>query len=284
MGNTDDSEVTYEVDKDHQEAIDLYTTITGRINENYVSDLNNYDISSPDSEKILEYCEWEDFRKDEAYDNCIVKNSDYYRSVQTYYSFQELINAIKNFTSNKEFCWHIKQMEKNYTKMKSERLSTDEKKACALVLSYYTGYKDNSDRSSRNTNALIRSSNKITITKRWSDGKHFYPVIFYLTKAISSLPFYWGYPVRCVQLTKSQALSYKPGTVITWLQWSSSKIGKKPADYFKKRNTWFFIYSLTSREISQFSVYSNEKEALYSRFSHFLIFKNELKNNSIISI
>ena len=104
-------------------------------------------------------------------------------------------------------------------------------------------------------------------------------MIYYLTKALSSLPFYWGYTVRCVQLTKAQALSYKPGTVISWLQWSSSKIGKYPASDFKKRNTWFFIYSLTSREISQFSIYSNEKEALYSPFSHFLIFKNEIKNN-----
>ena len=38
--------------------------------------------------------------------------------------------------------------------MKSERLSKDEKKAYALVLSYYTGFKGNSDRSSGNTNVL----------------------------------------------------------------------------------------------------------------------------------
>ena len=34
-------------------------------------------------------------------------------------------------------------MEENYEKMKSTTLSTEEKKVCALVLSYYTGYKGN---------------------------------------------------------------------------------------------------------------------------------------------
>ena len=65
-----------------------------------------------------------------------------------------------------------------------------------------------------------------------------------------------------VQLTEKQTHVYEPGTIVTWLQWSSSKIGKTPAPYFDKRNTWFYIYSFNSREISQFSVYSEEKEAL----------------------
>ena len=64
------------------------------------------------------------------------------------------------------------------------------KKVCALVLSYYTGYKDNSDRSSRNTNVLIRGTNVFSITNKWSDGLQYYPVIYYITKALSSLPFY----------------------------------------------------------------------------------------------
>ena len=105
-------------------------------------------------------------------------------------------------------------MALNYSKMKSERLSIDEKKACALVLSYYTGYKDNSDRSSRNTNVLIRGLNSFAVTNKWSDGEKYYPVIYYLTKALSILPFYWGYTIRCVHLTKEQAFSYKPGIVV----------------------------------------------------------------------
>ena len=272
------NEVSYEVNEEQKEAIELYTIKSGEIKQEYLYLLNSYDISDPNSEKILEYCIWEDYRNKEEYQNCIVKNSDFYRSVTTPFSLDDLKKAISNFSSSKEYYWHINQMEKNYKKMKSERLSIDDKKACALALSYYTGFKDNSDRSSRNTNALIRGSNSVKITKRWNDGKHFYPVIYYLTKAISSLPLYWGYTLRCVQLTKEQAFSYQPGTVVTWLQWSSSKIGNSPADYFKKRNSWFYIYSFSSRQISQFSVYSEEKEALYPPFSHFLVFKNEIRN------
>ena len=270
---------SFNIDKEQEESIELYTIISGRIQEDYISLLNNYNISDPNSEKVLEYCQWEDYRNLSEYKNSIVKNSDYYRIVASSYNLNDLENSISKFTTSKQYYWHLDQMNKNWKKMKNERLSENEKKACALVLSYYTGYKDNSDRSSRNVSVLIRGSNCSDIVKKWNDGEHFYPVIYYLTKAISCLPFYWGHTLRCVNLTKKQALSYQPGTVVTWMQWSSSKIGKKPAGFFAKRNTWFYIYSFSSREISQFSVYSDEKEALYPPFSHFLVFKNEIRNN-----
>ena len=274
-----DLKVNYNVDKEHEEEIELYTIISGRIQEDFISLLNNYDISDPNSEKVLEYCQWEDYRNLSEYKNSIVKNSDYYRIVTASYDLDDLENSINKFTTFNQYYWHLHQMNKNWKKMKNERLSENEKKACALVLSYYTGYKDNSDRSSRNVSVLMRGLNCSDIVRKWNDGEHFYPVIYYLTKAISCLPFYWGHTLRCVNLTKKQAFSYQPGTVVTWMQWSSSKIGKKPAGCFAKRNTWFYIYSFSSREISQFSVYSDEKEALYPPFSHFLVFKNEIRNN-----
>ena len=227
----------------------------------------------------MEYCDWEDYRNLDEYKNSIVKNSDYYRTVTREYTLEDLKNAIRQFTPANQYEWHIDQMNHTYRKMDNDRLSEDEKKACALALSYYTGFKDNSDRSSRNVSVLFRGLNSETITKKWSDGEHFYPIIYYLTKAVSSLPLYWGHTLRCVHLTKKQAFSYKPGTVVTWIQWSSSKIGEEPAEDFAKRNTWFYIYSFSSREVSQFSSYSEEKEALYSPFSHFLVFKNEIRNN-----
>jgi len=276
--NQEELKVSYNTDKEQEESIELYTIISGHIPEKYKYKLNSYGISDPYSELVLEYCEWEDFRNLAEYKNSIVKNSDYYRTVTRKYNLDDLKNAIKEFTSTYQYFWHIDQMNENWEKMDNPRLSEEEKKACALVLSYYTGFKDNSDRSSRNVSVLMRGLNSEEITKKWNDGEHFYPVTYYLTKAISCLPFYWGYTLRCVHLTKKQALSYQPGTVVTWMQWSSSKIGKEPADYFAQRNTWFYIYSFSSREISQFSVYSEEKEALYPPFSHFLVFKNEIRN------
>jgi len=272
-------EVEYNKDKDEEEAIELYTLISGRIQEDYVYKLDSYDISDPYSEIILEYCDWEDYRNLTEYKNSLVKSSDYYRTVSTKYTIDDLKAAIEEFTSESQYYWHLDQMECNYKKMIDERLSIDEKKACALVLSYYTGFKDGSDRLNRNTNVLTRGLNSETITKKWNDGVHFYPIIYFLTKAISSLPLYWGYTLRCVHLTKQQAFSYKPGTIVTWMQWSSSKIGQEPAEDFAKRNTWFYIYSFSSREISQFSIYSEEKEALYPPFSHFLVFKNEIREH-----
>ena len=263
------------------ETLKRYYTVSGKIPWNYAQSLQYSDISDPNTEKILEYCVWEDYRQKNSYKNCIAKDSDFYLSIENKYNLEDLQRSIKHFTSSdkKEYPWHLDMMNKNYKKMLTNKLSIDEKKACALVLSYYTGKKDNSDRSSRNESILIRGQNLFTKVEKWNDGKMFYPVLYYLSKALANLPFYWGYTVRCVDMTPECLSDYEPGTVITWLQFSSSKIGKEPAPYFSKRNTWFYIYSFSSREISQFSIYSSEKEALYSPFSHFLIFKKEYDAN-----
>ena len=262
------------------ETLKRFYTVSGQIPSYYANQLQYYKLSDANSEKLLEYCQWEDYRTKNSYHNCIHKDSDFYLSVQNMYSFEDLKNSIKHFTSNDstEYSWHYNMMEQRYQNMKTSNLSIDEKKACALVLSYYTGKKDNSDRSSRNASVLIRGQNLFTKVEKWSDGKLFYPVLYYLSKALANLPFYWGYTVRCVDLDHNIVSNYQPGTVITWLQFSSSKIGKDPAPAFATRNTWFYIYSFSSREISQFSIYSTEKEALYSPFSHFLVFKKEYKN------
>ena len=242
--------------------------------------MQNYDISDPNSEKLLEYCVWEDYRQKNSYHNCIAKDSDFYLSVKNSYTLNDLKSAIREFTKDDsdEYDWHIDKMNEKYTNMKTNNLSTDDKKACALALSYYTGKKDNSDRSSRNQNVLIRGQNLFTKVNNWNDGKQYYPVLYFITKALANLPFYWGHTIRCVNMGSAIVAKYEPGTVITWLQFSSSKIGKSPAPAFSGRNTWFHIYSFSSREISQFSVYTTEKEALYSPFSHFLVFKKTKMN------
>ena len=263
------------------ETLERYYTVSGKISSYYADRLKNYDISDPNSEKLLEYCVWEDYRQKNSYHNCIAKDSDYYLSVSHHYTLDDLKTAIREFTKDHsdEYAWHIDKMNSKYTNMKTNKLSTDEKKACALALSYYTGKKDNSDRSSRNTNVLIRGQNIFTKVNNWNDGKQYFPVLYFITKALANLPFYWGHTIRCVNMKSEIVAKYEPGTVITWLQFSSSKIGKDPAPAFSGRNTWFHIYSFSSREISQFSVYSTEKEALYSPFSHFLVFKKTVINN-----
>lgn len=89
------------------------------------------------------------------------------------------------------------------------------------------------------------------------------------------MPSIYGYTTRSVELTEEELNLYEPGNVVTWLQWNSSTIGKNFSIYFGSRNTLFIIYSNSSRDISNFYPYSAEKIALYSPFSHFLIFKKE---------
>ena len=280
------SKVKYvENSKDKKEK-ELYYMITGRIKQNYVYLLNNYDISDPNCEIILKYCVWDDYREKEEYKNFMVQHSDYYQTVTRKFSLSELKEAVLRFlipkgetevtdSVRKNYEGHIEKSENTYNKFKTDRLSIEEKKACALAISYYTGSKLNSDRLSQNTNAVLRSTNSKKLVDGWYEGEKFYPIIFYLTKAISSLPFYWGYTLRCIDLSREQAFSYEPGVVITWLNWSSSSMGKEPQVY-SDRNCYFHIYSFSSRDIADFSNFTNEKEALYPPFSHFLVFKNEI--------
>ena len=74
----------------HKVAVDRFTTVSGRISSDYTYMHSNYEISDPNSEVILEHCIWEDYRFKESYKNCIVKNSDYYLSVTTKYSLNDL--------------------------------------------------------------------------------------------------------------------------------------------------------------------------------------------------
>ena len=106
------------------------------------------------------------------------------------------------------------------------------------------------------------------VVEKWNDGKMFYPVLYYLSKALANLPFYWGYTVRCVDMTPECLSDYEPGTVITWLQFSSSKIGKAPAPYFSKRNTWCFIYILSVQEKFPNLVFIHQKKKLYIPLFH----------------
>ena len=282
------SKVVYVTNSSKNKENELYYVITGRVQSSYTYLLNSYDISDPNSESVLKYCVWDDYRNKEEYHNFMVKHSDYYQTVTRKYTLDELKESTLRFLIpkgktevtpgvEKSYQNHLKKMESTYSKFKSTLLSTDEKKGCALALSYYTGDKDNSDRVSHNTNAVLRSNNSKKIVEDWNEGEKYYPLIYYLTKAVSSLPFYWGYTLRCIDLSEEQARSYQQGVVVTWLNFSSSAMGKKPT-VFSSRNCYFYIYSFSARDISDFSNFEGEKEALYSPFSHFLVFKNEIRD------
>ena len=96
------------------ETLKRYYTISGKIPPDYAESLKNYDISDPNSEKLLEYCKWENYRSKNSYHNCIVKDSDFYLSVEKKYTLDDLKASLSHFTreSPDEYDWHIDKMNK----------------------------------------------------------------------------------------------------------------------------------------------------------------------------
>ena len=241
----------------------------------------NYDISDPNSEHLLFYCDWENSQYKNSYKNALSKDSDYYLPLQGKYNLDDLKESIKLLTkdNDSEYSTNLDSMDRNYQYMKTNNLTVDDKKACTLALSYITTNKENFERINGNINVLIRGENDFTKKEKWNDGKIVYPIIHYLSKALANLPSYSGYTIKCVDIVDENIISdYEPGKIITWLQFSSALIGKNCSPFLEKRNTRFYIYSLTSRDISHFVPYSPEREVLYSPFSHFLVLKKEYKN------
>ena len=212
----------------HIQTLERYYTIIGRIPYPYNERLEDCDISDPSTERFLEFCNWEDYHKKDSYNNCVAKDSVYYSSRGKKYDLDNLKNAILNFIEydSEQYRWHIEMMKQNYIHMKTDKLSIEEKQACALVLSYYTGYKNNSDRLNRNMNVISRGLNEYSTKNNWSDGEKYFPLIYFMSKALENLPLYWGYTVRCIDMEENILNDYQPGTVITWFGYSSSKIGK----------------------------------------------------------
>ena len=262
------------------ETLKRFYTISGKISHSLAGDLKSYDINNPESEKYLEYCQWEDFYSKNSYQNCFSKESDYYLPLKTKYNFDDLKESIKTLSkdNNREYDWFLNVTDKNYQQIKNNNLSIDDKKGCILALEYYMANKNNSERINRNVNILIRGENSFTKEEKWNDGKIIYPVLHYLSKCLANLPLYSGYTIRCVNLDNDITLEYEIGTVITWLQFNSSLVGQKPSTFLAKRNTLFYIYSINAREIPRFSYEYSEKAVLYPPFSHFLVFKKEYKN------
>jgi len=155
---------------------------------------------------------------------------------------------------------------------KEQGFNDDDANSCAYILSFYTG--EFSETVSRGASINIRGGNM----PRGTEGEeNIRPILFYMLKALSVIPFYWGVTNRAVNLTREELYEYEPGMLVTWIQFSSSKVGLTVATGggFNTRNTVFIIYSLTGRRIQHLSNYVNEDEVLFLPHSHFLVVKKQ---------
>jgi hypothetical protein len=156
-------------------------------------------------------------------------------------------------------------------------LSEDDAQGAAFAISFYTGTK--SEAISRGAALVVRQANGEIIEEKTKEEMNEAAIIlYYLVKALSYIPYYWGYVTRACQLTDAELELYMPGCLITWIQFSSSKKGKEAATNFNfaTRNTFFKIYSLTGRPIKEFSNYPEEDEVLFLPHSTFFVFKHEV--------
>ena len=196
------------------------------------------------------------------------------KQVCRYYETKEDVNV------NKVMAEHERRTERSTPYFLGKGLSEDDAQAAALALSFYTGTK--SEAVSRGASLVARQANGQAIEGKTKDEINEAAVIlFYLVKALSYIPYYWGYVIRSCMLTDPELKLYMPGCLITWIQFSSSKKGHEVASNFdfSYRNTFFKIYSLTGRSIKEFSNYEEEDEVLFLPHSTFIVFKHEITHH-----
>ncbi|CAF4536637.1 unnamed protein product, partial [Rotaria sp. Silwood2] len=171
---------------------------------------------------------------------------------------------------------HENRANLSYSYFCEKKVPPDEAKALAFAISFYTGSK--SEACNRGASLVARKSNGEVLGKDVENEINEAAIIlYYLVKALSYIPFYWGYVTRACQLTFDELKLYVPGALITWIQFSSSKKGKKVVNSkaFKDRNVLFKIFSLTGRPIKNFSNYPEEDEVLFLPHSTFLVFNRK---------
>jgi hypothetical protein len=187
-------------------------------------------------------------------------------------SFDRLYEVCGQYEKEINMINHYVKCKQSYNYFVKKNVEIDEAKAYAFAIAFYTG--TYSETLNQNTALMVRNQHRNASTNTETDkiDERATIIMHYLIKGLSHIDFYWGVVTRCVQLSKSELDDYKPGFLITWLQFSSSNKGLKPPTWCLKRNTVFFIYSLTGRSIQYFSNYDkDEDEVLFLPHSSFLV-------------
>lgn len=155
-------------------------------------------------------------------------------------------------------------------------VALEDAQCCVFALSFYTG--SGSNQASRGASLQVRMgnmmvNNKSEVSEYLAQYNH---ILYFISMALRSLPYYWGYCVRYITLDEEMAAIYEPGSVITWMQFSSTKKGLQAASTFSDRNCKFIIWSIKGRHIARFSNYGEaEDEVLFTPFTRLLVIKRE---------
>jgi hypothetical protein len=189
------------------------------------------------------------------------------------YSFKRLIAICSRFETAQAMGKHDARSRTTHKYFIERGLSSDDAKACAFAIAFYTG--SQSETISQGTALIVRTHHGEAAVNASSEtvGEDAAIIMFYLVRGLSHIKFYWGMVTRRVDLTPEELADYKPGVLITWIQFSSSMKGTTAPVVFQDRNTQFTIQSLTGRGIKEFSNFPEEDEVLFLPHSSFLVHK-----------
>ncbi|CAF1593081.1 unnamed protein product [Rotaria magnacalcarata] len=181
---------------------------------------------------------------------------------------REICARFENATGMEQ---HNAKSNDTYEYFEKKGMDRENALACAFVLSFYTGshvYQT----VNRSASLIARHGNgEATSLVNTNKFKEAGIIMYYLIKALAHIEFYWGIASRAVDLDAKELDDYKPGNLVSWIQFSSSKKGEEPPENFSSRNTIFTIYSLTGRCIEYFSNFPQEEEVLFPPHSTFLV-------------
>ncbi len=249
----------------------------------------------PNCEEIIKDCQVLFFRDHlQKKQQSLVNEDQTHILFQKSYSLDILKKALELIIKEQDpseevFRYFQDQVTKNPKRreyFEQKGLSKSEASACALALSFYTGFAGFGDRS--RDSQKIHTSDKINlgvsrcfrtcnIDANSIHSKKYFPVLHYLIKALAYIPFYWGTCIRHVELTTEEQKCYKVGSIVSWVQFTSSTKATTDANVscFSKRNTILHIYSLSGRFIQPFSNFPKEEEVLFAPWCTFLVTKKE---------
>ena len=265
----------------------LFTVATSKLKKKHRDDFEarGFQLNDPESEGFLRYAEPTAIAKSDLSNRALCV--DVYTSESLHVEptpAKRKVKMIQQITAaweqNKDGATppHKRGVcsEANYKVFTDAGVALEDAQCCVFALSFYTG--SGSNQASRGASLQVRKGNMMMnnegeVSEYLDKYNH---IIYFLSMALRNLPYYWGYCVRYITLNDDTAAIYEPGSVITWMQFSSTKKGSEAASSFRGRNCKFIIWSIKGRHIARFSNYAAEEdEVLFTPFTRLLVIKRE---------
>ncbi|CAF3774120.1 unnamed protein product [Rotaria sp. Silwood1] len=177
-------------------------------------------------------------------------------------SFLNLVEACRKYDDEKSIKMHHAKCDETDRYFKQRGVPEDDSRAYAFALAFYTGAYSWAMSMEANIFARRLVKQEQMYLDDANVDSNAAMIMFYLIKSLSHIDFYWSVVKRFVQLTDKDLQDYKPGEIVTWLQFSSSDKGERNIFWYKDRNTVFTIFSLTGRSIRYFSNCAQEEDEL----------------------